>query len=146
MANKEFIAVNWTANQIIDEDSMDQVNSNLVWMRNHKVEGKYQHLNNATTEIGLKILCGRKQITPRRSDTAIVQVGFTKLFTPGSTPVITTSITSPAQVNFFTVINGIGRLQPNHVGFECKVNVAANRKKFDKIAKSIFINWIAMGY
>jgi hypothetical protein len=146
MANKEFVAVNWTANQIIDEDSMDQMNSNLVWMRNHKVEGKYQHLNNATTEIGLKILCGRKQITPRKKDTAIVQVGFTKLFTPNSTPVITTSITSPAQVRFFSVINGIGRLHPNHQGFECKVNVAADSKKNDRLAKSIFVNWIAMGY
>lgn len=146
MANREFVAVNWTANQIIDEDSMDQTNSNLVWMRNHKLEGKYQHLNNATTEIGLKMLCGRKQITPRKSDTAIVQVGFTKLFTPNSTPVVTTSITSPAQVNFFTIINGINRLHPNHVGFECKVNVAGNVKNKDKIAKSIFINWIAMGY
>jgi hypothetical protein len=145
MANKEFVAVNWTAHQILDEDSMDQINSNLVWMRNRKLEGKYQHLNNATTEIGLKLLCGRKQITPRKSDTALVQVGFTKLFTPGSTPVITTSITSPAQINFYTIINGIGRLQPNHQGFECKVNVAGKKGK-DRINKSIFINWIAMGY
>jgi hypothetical protein len=146
MADREFVAVNWTANQIIDEDSMDQLNSNMVWMRNHKVEGKYQHLNNATTEIGLKILCGRRQITPRKADTAIVRVGFTKLFTPDSTPVVTTSITSPAQVKFFSVINGINRLQPNHMGFECKVNVAADAKKNDKFASSIFVNWIAMGY
>lgn len=146
MANRQFVAVNWTANQLIDEDSMDQVNSNLVWMRNHKVEGKYQHLGNSTTEVGLKILCGRRQITPRKNDTAIVQVGFTKIFTPDSIPVITTSIVSPSQVNFFTIINGINRLHPNHQGFECKVNVAATKKANDKIQKSIFINWIAMGY
>lgn len=146
MATKEFVAVNWTANQIIDEDSLDQLNSNSVYLRNQMVDGKYQHLNNGVTDIGIKMLCGRKQITPRKSDTALVRIGFAKMFTPNSAPVITTSITSPGPVKFFSVINGINRLHPNHQGFECKVNVYADSKKNDRFAKSIFINWIAMGY
>lgn len=146
MASKEFVAVSFTPNQILDEDSMDQINSNTVYLRNHMVDGKYMHLNNAVTDIGLKMLCGRKQITPRRSDTAIVRVGFTNMFTPNSIPVITTDIVSPGAVKFFKVINGIGRLHPNHQGFECKVNVYADTKKADRFARSIFINWIAMGY
>lgn len=146
MAVKEFVAVTWTANQIIDEDSLDQLNSNMVYLRNQGVNGKYLHLNNGAVDTGIKILCGRRQITPRKSDTALVRIGFGKMFTPDSAPVITTSLTSPGAVKFFTVINGINRLHPNHQGFECKVNVAADSRKNDKFAKSIFVNWIAMGY
>lgn len=146
MAQKEFVAVNWTANQIIDEESLDQINQNTVYLRDQSIDGKYQHMNNGTVDIGIKMLCGRKQITPRRSDTALVRVGFGKMFTADSAPVVTTSLTSAGAVKFFTVINGIGRLHPNHQGFECKVNVYASKKKNDKFARSIWVNWIAMGY
>lgn len=146
MAKKEFIAVNWTANQILDEDSLDQMNANIVYLRNSKVEGRYMHLNNGVVDKGVKILCGRRQITPRKEDTAIVRVGFARMFTPESAPIITTSIVSPAPVKFFHVINGIDRLHPNHQGFEVKVNVNADSKKNDKFVKSIFVHWIAMGY
>lgn len=147
MAQNEFVAVSWSANQVIDEDSLDQLNSNTVYLRNQMVNGKYMHLNDGgVVDVNLKILCGRKQITPRPSDTAIVRIGFAKMFTPDSAPVITTSLTSPGFVKFFHVINGIDRLHPNHQGFECKVNVYAEKNKNDKFAKSIFVNWIAMGY
>lgn len=146
MAANQFVAVSWQAGQLIDEDSMDQINDNQTWMRDQMVDGKYMHLNNGVTDISLKMLCGRKQITPRKSDVAVVRIGFAKLFTPGSIPVVTTSITSPTQAKIFHVINGIGQLHPNHQGFECKVEVDAGQAKNDKIAKSIYINWIAMGY
>lgn len=146
MAQKEFVAVTWSADQLLDEDSMDQLNNNTVYLRNQMVDGKYMHLNNGVVDVGIKILCGRKQITPRKTDTALVRVGFAKMFTPDSQPVITTSLTSPGPVKFFHAINGIGRLHPNHQGFECKVNVYADTKKNDKFASSIWVNWIAMGY
>lgn len=146
MADKEFVAVSFTANQILDEDTFNQMNENDVYLRNQQVNGKYMHLNNGVTDIGIKLLAGRKQITPRKSDTAVVRVGFAKMFTPDSIPIITTEIVSPSAVKFFKAINGIGRLHPNHQGFECKVNVYAGKEKNDRFAKSIFINWIAVGY
>src|SRR6476646_1295557 len=146
MANRDFVAVNFTANQLLDEDSLDQLNTNIVYLSNQAVDGKYMHLNNGVVDIGLKILCGRKQITPRKNDTALVRIGFAKHFTPDSAPIITTSLVSPGPVKFFSVINGIGRLHPNHQGFECKVNVNADTKKNDMFKSSIFVHWIAMGY
>ena len=146
MAAREFVAVNWTANQIIDEDSLDQINNNTVYLRNQSVDGKYMHMNNGVVDIGIKILCGRKQVIPKASDTATVRIGFAKMFTPDSTPIITTSLLSPGPVKFFHVINGINRLHPNHQGFECKVNAYFDAKKKDKIPRQLWINWIAMGY
>lgn len=146
MANNEFVAVSWSPGQLIDEETMDQANNNDEYLNRHKVSGKYMHLNNATIDTGIKILCGRRIIAPRRADTAIVRVGFAKMFTPNSIPVITTGMVSPNQEKIFLIINGINRLHPNHQGFEAKVNIAAEGKKYDKIAKAIYINWIAMGY
>lgn len=146
MANKEWVAVSFSPHQALDVDTMEQMNSNIIWLKNHAIDGKYMHLNNGVTDIGLKILCGRKQITPRKSDTAIVRIGFAKMFTPDSIPVITYSLVTPGAVKFWHGMNGIDRLHPDHRGFEVKVNVAADKKKNDKFAKSVFINWIAVGY
>lgn len=146
MASKEFVAVSWSPGEMIDEDSMDQMNNNITYLRNQSVDGRYMFLNNGVVDTGIKLLCGRKIITPRGSDTATVRVGFAKMFTPNITPVITTSIVSPSQPRITHIINGIGRLQPNHQGFECTVNVIADVKKNDKIARALYVNWIAMGY
>lgn len=146
MSNNEFVAVSWSGGQIIDEDSMDQLNDNTVYLRNQSIDGKYQNLNNSVVDTGIKMLCGRKEITQRDSDTVTTRIGFSQIFTPNSTPIITTSLTSPSFVKFFTIIHGIDRLHPNHQGFECKVNVYADKKKNDKFSSSIFVNWIAMGY
>ena len=146
MASKEFVAVTWSPQQLIDEDTLDQINNNLIYLRNQSVNGAYMNLNNGVTDVGIKLLCGRKMIAPRAGDTAVVTVSFAKLFTPGTVPVITTSITSAdGKVKIFSVINGIGQDQPSHQGFQCKVNLAVDNKKKDKITKPLYVNWIAMG-
>lgn len=146
MANTEFLAVSWAPNQLIDEDSLDQMSDNITYLKEQAVDGVYQHLGGGTVDTKIKLLCGRQIITPRKGDDATVRVSFAKLFTTNSTPVITTSITSTHQTNIFITIQGIGRAIPNHQGFVAKVNVAADKKKQDKIARKIYINWIAMGY
>lgn len=146
MASKEFVAVSFSPNQLIDEDTLDQMNNNLVYLRDQAIDGKYQHLNGGATDKGIKMLCGRAVIAPRKGDTAKQRVNFARMFTPDSVPVITTSITSTHQTRIFETIAGIGRVHPNHQGFEVTVNVAAEKEKNDKISRKIYINWIAMGY
>lgn len=146
MASREFVAVTWSPNQLIDEDSLDQLNNNIVYLRDQAVDGKYQHMNGGNTDKGIKMLCGRAVIAPRKGDTATQRVTFARMFTPDSVPVITTSITSTHQVRIFDTISGIGRVHPNHQGFEVKINVAADKEKNDKITRKVYVNWIAMGF
>lgn len=147
MASKDFVAVSWTADQIIDEDTLDQINNNLVWLRNNSVQGKYTHLNGAVTGTGVKMLCGRKMLTAPKSDRVTGQVKFGQVFTAGTIPVITTSIVSPSGKSALDhILMGIDDNQPNHQGFKVKVVVNAGKKKQDNLAKPIYINWIAMGY
>lgn len=146
MASTAFVAVSWQPNQLIDEDSLDQISANLTYLRNQMVDGKYMFLNNGVVDTGIKLLCGRAIIAPRNSDTATVRIHFAHMFTTGSTPVVTTSITSGQKVKIFHIINGIGSFHPNHQGFEAKVNLDYDSNKKDKIKSNLCVNWIAMGY
>lgn len=146
MASTEFVAVGWQPNQLIDEDSLDTISNNLLFLRNELVDGTYTNLNGASTiNTGIKLLCGRALITPRNNDSATVQVNFASVFTAGTSPVVTTSITSKNKIQIFHKINGIGQLHPDHQGFEASVNLFYDSKKKDKIKSTICVNWIAMG-
>lgn len=145
MPSTEFVAVTWQPNQLLDEDTLDTISNNLIFLNNKMVNAKYTQLNGGINEGGLKLLCGRTLITPRNSDTANIRVNFASIFTAGTNPVVTTSITSANKVQVFHVINGIGQLHPNHIGFECKINLFYDSKKKDKIKSTMCVNWIAMG-
>jgi hypothetical protein len=146
MASTQFVAVGWQPNQLLDEDSLDALSNNLIYLRDEMVDGTYTNLNGAVVSTGLKLLCGRAIITGgRNTDTATIRVNFASVFTAGTNPVVTTSITSANKVQVFSVINGIGQFHPDHQGFECKVQLDYDSKKKDKIKSQLCVNWIAMG-
>ena len=90
---------------------------------------------------------GRIIIAQRaKSDSASATVRFNNFFSARCEPIITTGIVSGHQPRIFCVVNGIGKLQPDDRGFNVQVNVAAEKKKNDKIAKSFYVTWSAMGY
>jgi hypothetical protein len=131
---------------LIDEDTLDQINNNLKYLQNQSVDGAYMHLNNGVVDVGIKILCGRKSIPPNpKSDFAYARIGFAKMFTSNSIPVITSTLVSPRPKLFHT-ISGIGQEQPNHQGFEVAINLASDGKATDKLNFRTFLNWIAVGY
>lgn len=145
MASTEFVAVTWQPNQLLDEDTLDTISNNLIYLNNKMINSKYTQLNGGISDSGIKLLCGRALITPQSGDTANIRVNFASIFTAGTNPVVTTSITSANKVKVFHIINGIGQLHPNHIGFDCKVNLDYDSKKKDKIKSTMCVNWIAMG-
>lgn len=146
MASTEFVAVSWQPNELIDEDSLDQISNNLTFLRNQMIDGKYQQLEGGgIVDIGIKMLCGRSLVAPRKSDTATITINFANMFTPNTQPVVTTSLTSASKVQIYHVINGIGRFHPSDQGFQAKVQVTSNSNKKVKIQQNICVNWIAMG-
>lgn len=145
MASKAFVAVSWSPNQLIDEDSLDQMNNNIVYLRDQGVDGLYQHGGGGGTTTGIKILCGRLAVPARRSDNAHLSVHFRNFFTANSAPVITTSINSPTQNPVFLVIAGLGKAIPDHRGFRAHIQVEYPSKQADRI-RHMWVHWIAMGY
>lgn len=147
MASSEFVAVTWNPQQLLDEDTLDQINNNILFLKEQSVDGTYMHLDGGIVSTGIKVLCGRKTIPARDSDQASATIGFATMFSPTCTPIVTTSIVAPGIRALLThVIDGIGTDHPTHQGFQVRIRQNGASKKNDKINKPIYLNWIAMGY
>ena len=139
-------AVNFTPNEIIGGNKIRQISDNSDWLRDNTPRAMYSLPGGLMRAQGIKIASGRAIISKRNRDSAVVEVRFGNFFTTRCEPNITTGIISQGQTRIFCNISGIGRLVPDHRGFQVGVNVDATKKKKDKISKSIYVAWSAMGY
>lgn len=142
-----FKAINWVPNEVIGERKFDQMTDNAEWLYNNTPRAVYTLPGGLRRAEGVKIASGRVIIAKQvKRDSATTTVRFGNFFTVRCEPIITTGIVAEHQTRIFCVINGIGRLQPDHRGFNVGVNIAAERAKNDKISRSFYITWQAMGY
>ncbi len=140
-----FKAVNWAPNELVGEVKMDTLAGNATWLYNNTPRAIYTLPSGLRRVEGVKIAAGRVLITPKKTDSATAQVRFDGFFSPESEPIITTGVVSTFQYKIHCIINGIGKLQPDHRGFYVGVNVAADVKKYDKISSSFYVTWQALG-
>lgn len=142
-----FKAINWTPNEVVGERKFDQMTDNAEWLFNNTPRAIYTLPGGISRAQGIKIASGRVIISKRmKSDSATATVRFGNFFSTRCDPIITTGIVAEHQVRIFCVINGIGKLHPDHRGFNVEVNIAAEKKKNDKISRSFSVTWQAMGY
>lgn len=142
-----FKAVNWSPNEILGAAKTDQMSNNAEWLYNRTPRSLYTLPGGLRREQGVRIVAGRVQIAQRlKTDTASVRVRFGNYFSTRCQPLITTGIVSGHQPRIHAVINGIGQLQPDHRGFNVQVNINADKKKNDHIARAFWINYMAIGY
>lgn len=139
-------ALNWTPNEMLGDAKMDQIIANADWLYLNTPRAVYTLPTGLRRVEGTKIASGRALITKRNKDSASVEIRFGNFFSTRCEPNITTGIVSRGQTRIFCTINGIGRLVPDHRGFQIQVNVAAEKKKYDKIATAMYVGWQAMGY
>lgn len=148
MAATPFRIVNWSPNELLGQDKLDQMNANMQWLYDNSMRGYYTLPGGTRRVEGLRIAAGRVLITARKTDDASANVNFNNLFTSGCQPIVTTGIVANfGQPRIFCVINGLGTdIQPDNRGFQVYVNIAADLKKNDTIKKSFYVNWQALGY
>lgn len=142
-----FKAVNWSANELLGHSKTDQMSNNAEWLYNHTPRAIYTLPSGVRRTQGVRIVSGRAVIPAQKSDTAGANVRFGNFFSARCEPIITTGVVAKGQAHIFCVINGLGdRLQPDHTGFHLVVNVAAEKKANDKIARTMYVSYTAMGY
>lgn len=139
-------AINWTPSEKIGEGKMDQMATNAEWLFTNTPRAFYTLPGGVSREQGVKMSAGRIVIGTSDTDTATATVRFGNFFSTSCEPLITTGVVSSGHYRVFCVHHGIGRLHPDHRGFTVKVNIAAENDKRDKILRSFFIAWQAMGY
>lgn len=142
-----FKAVNWTPNEKVGEAKMGQMSDNATYLYENTPRAVYTLPGGLTRQEGVKLVSGRVLIAKKMdSDSTSARVRFGNFFSTRCEPLITTGIIAEHQVRIFCVINGIGQLHPDHRGFNVQINIAANKPKHDKVKKSFYVAWQAMGY
>ncbi len=141
-----FKALSWTPNELIGERKTKQINENAEYLYLNTPRAVYTLPGGLRKPDGIKIASGKALITKRDRDTASVEVRFGNFFSSRCQPNITTGIIAVGQPRIFCIINGIGTLLPDSRGFQVTVNIDAGQKKNDKIARSFYVAWNAMGY
>lgn len=142
-----FKAINWTPNEIIGEQKFDAMTDNAEWLFNNTPRAIYTLPGGMRRVEGVRVAAGRVMIAKKNdADSATATVRFGNFFSVRAEPLITTGIVADHQTKIFCVVNGIGKLQPDHQGFNVSINIAAEGKKNDKIKKSFFVAWQALGY
>lgn len=141
-----FKAINWSPNELVGENKMDQMSENSTWLFKNTPRAVYTLPGGLRRTEGIRIASGRVMIARSDSDQATAMVRFGNFFSARCEPIITTGIVSDPMRKIFAVHNGIGQLQPDHRGFQVAVNIDASLKVNDKIARSFFITWQAIGY
>jgi hypothetical protein len=142
MATTEFVAVNWNPNQVIDEDSLDQMNNNINWLKNNSTTGAIQLTNGGAVNRNIKILAGKSNLNTMGVNFFATDIYFTKLFTPMSSPVVTGSMWSANQVSAFNIHGLDGSTSIDHRGF----TIVGRKLDNDVYQSNSFLNWIAIGY
>ena len=146
MAATPFKIIQWSPSDIITDDRLHNINSNLTWLHDKTPRGMYTLPGGARKDTNIKIAAGRVAIPATKSQNASASVRFGNFFSTGCQPIVTTGIVSDFQRKLFCAINGFGQLQPDHTGFQVFVNVAATLDKNDYIASTFYITWQALGY
>lgn len=146
MAATIFRVVNWAPNEVIDEEKVEQINTNIVWLRDNTPRAAYTLPGGLRRVEGLRLVAGRQPFGAKKSGTSTATVNFgTNLFVENCQPLITTGIVSTKQTELFCIINGIGQVQPDNRGFQITVSVDKKGKKRDKF-KGCHVTWHALGY
>lgn len=140
-----FRAISFAPDQLLDQDTLTQLSTNMNVLRDYMPQVRTE-LSSGYREQGVKILAGKQLIQPdSEHDDASITVRFSKIFSPGSSPVVTATLNYDGRARIFHRISGIGNYQPDDTGFRGRITVAADKDKNDKINTKIYFNWIAIG-
>lgn len=143
-----FVSQSFVTNDVITKDSLDQMQSNLQWLKDNIPRGRYNY-NTGYTDENAVILCGQVKIGKSKKESVVrKRIRFGKAFAPNCTPNVTFGICSDSTREIFCVINGInGAGFPDGTGFDLVVAVPDDdRKKAWQIKKPFYIQWQAFGY
>lgn len=147
MATTPFKATNWSPNELIGEDKMDQMSANMNWLRDNTPRGLYTLPGGSKRVEGLRIASGKAIVASRKAAVADIEVRFSSFFSSGCQPSITTGIVSNATRRIFLVYRGIGQVQPDNRGFELRLTADnGTAKKEASINHTVWVAWQAMGY
>jgi len=143
----EYRAVQWSDDEIISAEKLNQMASNDKFLSEHSMPQLYRAYGLNKTD-GLRIAGGIITILAQQGREARSEVSFNGFFTQGCRPVIQCTPAILAPTRCMTIIKGIGagNLRPDHTGFQVMVNAEPLAVTNNHFPSNFHVHWTAMGY
>lgn len=146
MAVASYKDVNWGENEYLATDKLNTMASNSRYLF-ERAPKLYYNSYSVKKDTGIKIACGTATIAPSKAHYYNKTIYFGSFFTAGSSPVVVTSITSPANRRLTLShwgIQGTGYVPDNRGFIVCVATATLEASHY--LTKQIYVNWLAMGY
>lgn len=144
-----FKEMDFRRGDIITQEDMDQMQTNLQWLYEHTPRGLFYTRTGKTTTSKISVVGGRVAIPKNtKSDTRQVRVTFpARAFASNCHPHVTTGIVADQQFRIFSTVAGPGGIGvPTNTGCTIKINIGAIHKVNDSVLKEFFVVWHAFGF
>lgn len=146
MASSEFVAVNWNGGQLIDENTLDQINNNVNWLKDNSLSGNYQNQTGGITSKSIKLLAGKTMIPSQNTSDYYFDIYFGKVFTPNCEPIITTGAWTMYFPSSISVMGLNGGDTPDHRGFRINIKLTPVAGTPVQWTMNPILHWHAIGY
>lgn len=142
MAVTQYKAVTWSPNELISNDKMNQLSTNMDWLAQNTPRAMYS-ISGLKTQQGIKIVGGMAFCpASSKAPSEHATVTFSGFFSPNCMPIITTGLVTIPQGNIGVYIKGLSGLKPDARGFDIYVR----RHVGKNIPRSFYVSWQALGY
>lgn len=138
-------AVSW-GEEPTSVDKLNQMTNNDQWLYENTPRMKYSGYSLTKTS-GLKILATYSLIPFTTNRSASRGLYFGSFFSTGCQPIVVAQpVPGGAQRRFFIAVTGIGRGVPDHTGAMLHLTASELNPKTDRIANSVYVHCIAIGW
>lgn len=146
MAVSQFKDISW-GDEPLDTNKLNTMVANTRYLF-ERAPKLYYHAYGVHRDTGLRIACGTVTVPRSDNKSERVNVYFGSFFKPGSRPIVVTQIVSPYNRRVVSTVYGLSGASslPDHRGFVAVVAAVEFNDKVQKLAKTMHLNWIAMGY
>lgn len=134
MAATQFVELSWSPDQIVEDDMLQQINDNTVWLRDNMVIAS---IGSAASTNRVKIICGKVSIA---SAVSYGGAKFSNAF--ASTPI--PNVTLGLQVNT-TLRTAMNMTKVDESGFTVRVDIFDVNGRRPRTRPACIVHWQAMG-
>lgn len=147
MAVTQYKDIWWGATEAVDTDKLNTMvnNSRYLFERAPKL---YYMAYGQKKDTGIRMACGVATVAPRKANLTWVTVQFGTFFNTACKPVIAVSLTAGSRARIIPTLFGISGVnyQPDNRGFVCRLAATELSTKINYFDKTMYLNWIAMGF
>lgn len=146
MAVSSYRPTSWVDNDPLFTQKLNQMTSNDQYLYENSAKILYK-AHGVTRTQGVKVASGIQTVTPAEGVWTVQNVYFGSFFTVGARPVVVATLLHNNEGEHHLSVHGIATQFPDHRGFEFALG--SDRKsnsKPNKFTRTLWINWIAVGY